>query len=241
MKCEDYREAVAAQPSAEFDGADHAESCAACAEFRDEMLALDAKIARALDIPIPALTLPELPAIDDESNVVNLPFHRRKIPMSTPAWFGMAASIALATVLGAFMFGDHTNYESLGAEIIAHLEHEPEAMQVSDYRVSEQRLDRVVRANVAEVDSDALPISYAKSCVINGREVPHIVFQGENGPVTLLLLPDEEIEESVELNGKGVRGYLIKNGSGSIAILSDRVVDLDNTKKKVMNSVKWRT
>ena len=52
MNCQDYREAIAAEPQGVFVGASHADECAACAAFRDEMIALDDKIARALAVDV---------------------------------------------------------------------------------------------------------------------------------------------------------------------------------------------
>nr|NIS41236.1 DUF3379 domain-containing protein [Desulfuromonadales bacterium] len=60
----------AADPS--FDGgAGHLSGCAACQAYREEMLALDRKIAGALEINVPELVMPELADIEAD-NVVTL-------------------------------------------------------------------------------------------------------------------------------------------------------------------------
>ena len=75
MNCNEYREQVAADPS--FDGGgEHVSGCIPCREYRDEMMALDLRIARALVLPVPELEVPELPDIDTD-NVVALPARRR--------------------------------------------------------------------------------------------------------------------------------------------------------------------
>ena len=64
MNCEQFKEATAADPSATFEGADHALSCESCAAYQAEMQAFDARIATALAIDAPALTMPACNSAD---------------------------------------------------------------------------------------------------------------------------------------------------------------------------------
>ena len=75
MNCEEYKEAVAADPSFDGGGA-HVSGCTPCREYRDQMMALDLRIAQALAVPVPELVMPDLPEID-AGNVVTLPTARR--------------------------------------------------------------------------------------------------------------------------------------------------------------------
>jgi len=234
MECKDYKEAIAADPSASFDGAAHASACESCSVYRDEILALDARIAKAMAIDTPALTMPELPEIGD--NVVQLSGRRR---MAAPAWFAVAASVALVAFLGGRMLLDPPAYPSLADEVLAHLDHEPRALRVTDKQVSERRLARVVREDVATLDEDFGLITYAQSCKIHGKEIPHLVIQGERGPVTILLLPDETVEKAIALDGKGVNGVILPVGKGSIAIIGERDEQLGSIERRIVDSVEW--
>ena len=81
MNCEDYRQAIAADPS--FDGgAGHLSGCAACQEFREEMLSLDQRIGQALEIDVPGLVMPELDDIEAD-NVVAIGRRKR---LTAPGW-----------------------------------------------------------------------------------------------------------------------------------------------------------
>ena len=124
MNCDQYRQAVAAEPS--FDGAaEHVSVCAECQAFRDEMRVLDADIAKALLLDLPTLTLPGLPSINAEDNVVSLA-PRRSLPK--PRWFALAASVMLAAVIGVRMFAVGVDNISLASEVLAHLDHDPAAL-----------------------------------------------------------------------------------------------------------------
>lgn len=235
MNCKDYKEAIAADPSEQFDAESHAAVCGSCAAFRDEMQVLNLKIARALNIEVPRLVMPALPAIGDDSKVVNLPFKRGR--MTTPVWLGLAASVLLVAVLGVRFASDDVVYASLSEEIIAHFDHHQDGLQITNVRVSEQTLANAVEDRVEQMDIGL--ITYATSCEINGRLIPHLVIQGERGPITILLLPDEMISDAVPLQGAGITGVILPVGNGSIAIIGARDEPMENIKQQVVNSVKW--
>lgn len=233
MNCEDYREAISADPS--FEDADHVSQCTDCREFRAEIMALDRKIEQALEIAVPEVSIFELP-VRDSSRVVAMPTRRRT---SRPAWFAMAASVLVAAVIGVRMFAGGIEYESLADEILAHMDHEPYALRVANRPVSDRRLQSVVPANVATLDHSAGLITYAQTCVINGKKIPHLVIQGRRGPVTVLLLPEEMVSETIPLNGDHIDGYILPVGSGSVAIIGERDETLELIKNSVVDSVTW--
>jgi anti-sigma factor RsiW len=236
MNCEDYRQTIAEDPSYEG-GEAHLSACAGCRAYRDEMRSLDRRIRRAMEISVPGLRMPELPEIDT-TNVVSPPAWRRS---KAPAWLAVAATVVLAAFVGLWMVGTDVSYPSLADEIVAHLDHEPYALRVTDERVSDRRLAKVVPANVASMNHDAGPITYAQTCVINGKKIPHLVVQGEHGPVTILLLPDEAIDDAVRLEGESINGVLLPVGGGSVAIIGERDEQLETIQKNIVNSVTWST
>ena len=236
MNCEDYRQAIAAEPS--YDGGDaHLSACADCRALREEMRALDQKIARALALGVPELRIPDLPVIDT-TGVVPLDARRR---FKAPGWMAVAATVVLAAFIGFRLFGTDVTYPSLADEIVAHLDHEPKALRVTDEPVDARRLARVVPANVAAMNHDAGLITYAQTCVINGKNIPHLVMQGEQGPVTILLLPDETVDAPVPIEGHGINGIILPVGDGSVAIIGESNEKLEAIEKNVVNSVTWST
>ncbi len=234
MNCEEYREAISGDPS--FDGgAGHLSECGSCQAYRHEMIAFDEKIRRALSLSVPELNLPELPEIEI-SNVVSLGSRRRFAP---PAWFAMAATVAIAALIGIRFTG--VDNQTLAEEVLAHLDGELHALVITDVAISDEQLRSVVPSNVAHMDRSIDLITYARSCEINGREVPHLVIQGERGPVTILLMPEEKISAALPLEGDTVHGVILPVGDGSIAIIGVREERLDLIEKSVLKSVTWST
>lgn len=200
--------------------------------------AFELKMRRALEIDVPELVLPELPAIEADK-VVALADRRR---VSTPMWFAVAATVLLAAFIGIRFSGyGGVAYDSLADEVLAHVTHEPWSLQVTDRPVSDERLHKVVPAKIAEMDHSAGLITFANTCPINGHDVPHLVIQGELGPITILLMPDEKISEAVILNNTDSHGVILPVGDGSIAIVGAQDEKLENVRKQILQSVAWTT
>lgn len=234
-----YERQIAADPSADIDESGlSARDRRAAATFRDEMQALDDKIARALAIEVPALDMPDLPSVDGDDNVTHIS-RSNKPRFTKPAWIALAASVALVAVIGARLLVFDQAYPSLSAEIIAHLDHEPQALVVTSTPVAERELAEVVNSGNASIDRGVGLITYARSCVINGKVVPHLVMQGESGPITLLLMPDEHVDRATPISGENVNGVILPVGEGSIAIIGPREADIDRIQEQVVGSVTW--
>ena len=236
MNCEEYKEAIAANPTFEG-GASHVAACSDCQSYQREMLALNVKIAKAMQLDVPDLKMPELPEIDT-GTVTTLPARNRWVK---PMLFAVAATVVLATSISLRVSGVFQSYGSLAEEVLAHMDHEPGALRVTDEPVSDTRLAKAVPAKFAIFDRDASLITYAQPCTINGKDVPHLVIQGEHGPITILLMPEEKISEAMPIDGNNVKGVILPVGDGSIAIVGDREERLESIQKNVVNSVTWTT
>lgn len=239
MNCEDYREALAGDPLASIEGGDaHVAACESCATFRAGMQALDLKIARALSINIPNLEMPELPDIEDD-NVVNIPFGN-KPTFSLPTWIGIAATVVIAAFVGVRMIDfDSGSGLPLDEEVLAHFDHAPSALRVTTVAVSDEQFSSVVNPSIGTMDRNVGLVTYANSCAINGKIIPHLVIQGEKGPITLLLMPDEMIDGAMTLDGKGVNGVILPMGDGSIAIIGEIDEPLHEIEQQIIDSVEW--
>jgi hypothetical protein len=239
MNCEEYKESLAADPTASTeDGVAHVAACASCAAFTKEMQAFNDKIAAALTISVPDLKIPELPVLEDD-NVVDLPFGGKK-RFSVPTWIGIAATVVLAAFVGVRMINtSQLNSLPLADQVLAHLDHEPYALKVTNVAVSDERFAKVVNPSIGTMDRSVGLVTYAQSCVINGKTVPHLVIQGEKGPITLLLMPEEMVDGATTLDGKGVNGVILPVGNGSIAIIGERDEPLTELEQSIINSVEW--
>jgi hypothetical protein len=201
------------------------------------MLALNDNIAAAMALSVPELVMPELPDIQTD-NVVTLS-QRRTI--SKPVWFAVAATVLIAALVGIRMTGTGVEYGTLEEQLLAHVDNEPAALLATSTPVSDGQLAQAVPENIAAMNHDTGLITYAMSCSINGKDVPHLVIQGEHGPITILLMPHEKVAEASSIDGVNVRGIILPVGDGSIAIIGSREEQLDKVKQNVLDSVMWST
>ena len=199
--------------------------------------ALDLKIAKALQIDVPPLQMPDLPEIETDK-VTALPQRPRS---RAPLWYAVAATVVLATSITLRMSGTFTSHDSLADEVLAHLDHEPAALRVTDAPIPDRRLEYVVPASIAVFDRDESLITYAMPCKIRGKTVPHLVIQGQHGPVTIILMPDEEVAEATPLDGTNVHGVILPVGDGSIAIIGPREESLAPIRENVLDALTWTT
>lgn len=236
MNCDEYRAAVCAEPSF-AGGAEHLEGCAACRQFRDEMRVLDETIGRALAVEVPE---PKLPAADP-SVVAFSPPRRSGRRFPIPAWFAIAATVAIAALLTLHFMSPAADRQSLAEEVLAHLDGEPNALLPTDVPVPAGRVSAVVPPNIAVLNGNAGLITYARTCVIDGHLVPHLVIQGKKGPITIILMPEEKVANAIPVEGKTVEGVILPVGDGSIAIIGERGERLDDVQQKILKSVTWKT
>lgn len=243
MNCDEYREAITADPSESFaDGARHAAACTACSRYRDGIRALDERIAAALSIEVPPLRIPELVAEGRSGNVVGFPTGRSG-KVSASLWLGMAAGVVLAAFVGFSLLSPGRSGATLAEQVVAHMEHEQASRRITSVSVPDQQLHRIIDPEVSAMDTGIGLVSYAQTCIINGNEVPHLVIQGESGPVTLILLPDEEIENAIPLAGEHVHGVIVPVGLGSVAIIgerADQLGEIDEIEERIIKSVEWQ-
>ncbi len=253
MRCEEFRQALDSDPGADFAGRSaHAADCRDCARYAAEAAVFERRLAAALAVEVPDFSI-DLPAGGDHQGaggagdkVVSLDGRRRGRGArwrGLPAWAGVAAALALAVTV-TLQFGGaplQRDSSALAAEIIEHMDHEPYSRVVTDEAVAGNELSRVLTPAVSRLDTDRVGlVTYAKTCPINGRDVPHLVVQGADGPVTLILMADERLDAPVPLEGEGFHGVMLPVGDGSIAIVGETGQSVDDVTENIRNAVDWQ-
>jgi hypothetical protein len=231
MECEVFRERIGADP-ADLDRAcaEHERSCAACAAFAARTRASERLINAALRFDVERTRQP-MTSVTDPA---------RKL---TPRAWAIAASFVVAAValwIGS-RFVPSDDPIVLAEAVEDHWTHEPESWVRTSTPVEASTLAAALGSNV-RIDLERLNVvSYARSCLVNGRWVPHLVVQGDAGPVMVLLLADEPLIEPVPLDipEEGLRGVITPVDTGSIAILGDDAESFEALEQDVSDAVSW--
>jgi Protein of unknown function (DUF3379) len=259
MTHDQARELIGADPDvASAELLAHLHTCPACKAYRQEMLTLNAKLRRALELdwqkvhktappsgPPTALrpAAPPLPGdrpndIADTSTVTVI---KRKAPVPVakhqrPRLFAFAASVAAALVIGATLWLSRPT-SSLASEIVAHVEGEPDSWHKTEL-VSAERLDAVLRKSGVKLGTGMEPVVYASSCWFRGHFVPHVVVTTKHGPVTVMILLHEQVAAAQQFNEDGYSGLLVPASTGSVAVLSRTPVALEQPAADVVHALR---
>lgn len=159
-----------------------------------------------------------------------------------PTVLALAASLVLAA--GAW-FGLRTelpqhDVSPLAPEVIAHIRHEPASLVVTASTVSREEFENVLRGGRATLAAPVGRVSYAKLCPFRGRMVAHFVVQGERGPVTVMLLPDEDVAAPTPIDEDGFMGTLVPvEGGGSVAIVGEPDEPMESIRDRLLQAVRW--
>lgn len=233
MDCETFRGRVAADPARlDEQCSGHAERCPACMAYSERLRNAEWLIHEALRFDVAAL---KAGAGRKPRGLAVLVRHRA-------VWAGVAATLVAAVAVWVGIGrGPEVGEDLLVAEILEHWHHEPASWVETDVRVSPASLEEVTGGR-ASVDANRLGlVSYARSCLVREHWVPHLVIQGSEGPVMLILLPQESVRQPLRLDlpEQGLEGVLLPVGEGSVAILGESGEPLERIRERVSDAVAW--
>lgn len=232
MDCQEYRQGIEADPARMDEaGAAHERACEACAAYARRLRAAERLIAEALRF--------DVSSVREHHGESTAP--RPRGSMRTTWALAASAAAAAVGVWLVLSFVPSGNPDRLVAEVQDHWYHEPASWVQTSAPVNAATLATAL-SGTARVDVERLSVvSYARSCLVNGRWVPHLVVQGEAGPVMLLLLSGEEVAEPLPLDlpGEGLSGLIMPLDNGSIAILGDDEEPLESLQRDVAEAVDW--
>jgi hypothetical protein len=240
MDCATYRRTLMADPH-DADAAlrEHREGCPECNAYTERLLTFEAKLERALRVPVAEQTRP---AAASPGRVVPLRAALRAAP-GRRRWLAMAASFLVAVLVAGGLWLSVPNL-SLAADVAAHMREEPQAWRRTDVPVPESALQGVLDDSHLRLSDGAGIVSYANSCAFHGHQVPHLVIQTASGPVTVMVLVHEAVKKTQPFDEQGYRGVIVPvAGHGSLAVLSQGsstdIKTIERIAARVQQSIVW--
>lgn len=218
--CLEFRRRVGAEPFAADAAIEaHRRECAACARHQDELRAMDAEIRRALE--------------------VNPPPRGEAAPVPKGAARSRFLAVAASLVMGiavAILVLVAAPRAAIAREVVAHVQHEPGAMQAAG-SLTPEAIDAVLGPAGIRLESGAGTVSFAARCVVDGRVVPHLVVQTPQGPATVMVLSHRTVRRAMHFDEQGYSGVVLPAPRGSIAVVGQGVSDLDAIARQVFDAV----
>jgi Protein of unknown function (DUF3379) len=227
MDCLTLRRLVLADPRRADDRmSEHTAQCPPCNNYKQEICQLESVLENAVKLPVPEC----LPAriLLRQSN------QSRRI-----GTWGIAAVLAACWVVAV----------AIGLRILP--PESPARWQAAIQTYMDQTgTTPDLAANVAHRDVDAVlndlgvalspdigNIVAAVPCVIGKRRSAHLTVAGEFGPVTVLIMPDAEISEAVDIKTAGLSGVIAPCPRGSIAILGSAMEPIDEIRQRFEQAI----
>ncbi|MBT8438734.1 MAG: DUF3379 family protein [Gammaproteobacteria bacterium] len=210
MKCEQFRKKLLEEPGNEdADFHAHRQVCPPCNKaFRDAML-FEKHLAAAFSDADHDDSDPVMP--DAVLNNV------RRYRKSRKRGFSMAAGLLLLVMTGAISFHLY-QIRSLNDFVLAHIDHEIEQLK-NTQSVSYARLEAYV-SQFEVPDLSVLPaITYVEKCWMRTGYGLHLILDGRKGPVTLLFMPNESVQQGQLIQSPDFSGKLYRFGKGSFALV----------------------
>lgn len=234
MNHKEARLLIGAEPHAApiLELAEHLTNCAECAQFQREMIMLDGNIRRALEHG-PMTAAP--PPVASVTRISSARAARQAKPSSSWSGWAWAASAAVASVLviWALRPGD-----TLARDLVTHVESESNSWS-SDHPVPTASTSSILAKAGVALDMSSDKVVYARNCLFRGHVVPHLVVTTSRGPVTVLVLPHENVTQRTSFHEDGMTGVIMPAPHGSIAVLALGSESVDAVARQVQQSVRW--
>ncbi len=237
VTCLDVRRIIGAEPQRRDEAiAAHLKDCPGCAAFVREMQALDARLEAAFKVPVPE-GLEARIALDG-----SLKNHNR----AWRPWLATAASVVMATALATFAWHhDHPVDGALADAVVRHIRNPEEIVAIGPDRAllhDASYIEGVMHDAGAGMQGGAAGlgrVTYAQTCLFKGERVAHLVVQGDNGPVTVMLLRHIHVDRAVPVDEDGFHGIIVPAGEGSIAIVTNNNTPVQPMEQELTSKVEW--
>lgn len=212
--------------------------------FERESLDFEARLKDALNIEVPSNLMDiDYDSVESEQDkVVAFPGAKRRQP-SVFRPLALAASVLM--VVGASFFAWQgalqTNdlSDTWGVEVVAHISHEPASMDITNPVVPRGQIQYISQRTGVSIDETLGEITYIRACPFRGKLVTHLVTKTSNGPVTIMLLPGETVEEIGSIEKDGYVGTVLPVDGGSIIVVGENEPSAAEAAKRVVESVSW--
>lgn len=194
--------------------AQHLIECSSCKSFYERQVKFNHTLKQAMEIDVPeglaARILVEQKLSQNKSKVVG-----------KQRWYAMAASIMLVVVV-AFT-SSLTPQPAIAGAIVEHIKDEYSILN-DNQDVPLVELNALLKPHGVQAHENIGRAVHAGNCLIEEQLGAHIVFEGKNKPVTMVVVPEkisENTGKKIDINDQQFEGVLVSLQRGTLALLSE--------------------
>ncbi len=190
----------------------HLRNCTACQAVYAESLAMERQLGRLGQLGwerTPAGLRERLLAEGQSSARIQARTHRRGI--------GLVASLMVIGVLYLYL---PKQAEPLASDILDHVYGELNHLREVQPNAS-ARLAAILNSQGQPFQALGLPVSYAGRCSVRNKPGLHFVLSGQQGPITVLVMPGQYVEHPIDIDDRRFHGGIYATPHGSFAIVGE--------------------
>ncbi|MBK8286192.1 MAG: DUF3379 family protein [Ahniella sp.] len=219
MDCLEFRRELAAQPQhLGVEATRHRAECRACAEAWQRAIGFEQRLHHVMAVPVPE-------GLADRILLRQTTVTRQGTRVARQGWTRIAAGLVMAIGVAGVGYLGLRSPDSLASASVAHLSHEPFALD---------RTEPIPAAEVARAFADSgvalkaplTQVTYLVHCPLNGKRSLHLVVRAEGQAVTAMYVPGEH-QGDADFVDQQVVGRHREIGPGTLVLLagSDQAFD----------------
>jgi hypothetical protein len=210
----------------------HAAGCAGCQRYLDHARRFEALLFDAINVELPPV--PPEAAGTEPKRVDNPRWNRRRV---------ITATAGLATVgagAGTIWLAGTRQAFPLGAEVVAHIRHEAEALEAGRAVIPPSVASELLAHLAIRIDDDPGPITWLRLCAFSeGRRVPHVVIGEGADAVTVMLFTGESLTSPIEIACGDLFGRIVPVSRGGVALVRRDIRIEHETERKILSAFRW--
>jgi hypothetical protein len=166
-----------------------------------------------------------------------------KRPVSWPGLSAIAASLMIIAVSISLLQAPTELKQLNGSDMVAHiLDHigeDPTLMTAIKRPTTEADMQALFATVGASLNQPIERMSYAGECVVEGQKGLHIVIQDKQGPVTVIVMPGQQIEAMQSFAASGYHGELLPVKGGVVAIVANSLEQVALAQMRFFKAVRF--
>ncbi|WP_298775275.1 DUF3379 domain-containing protein [uncultured Shewanella sp.] len=201
------------------------------AAFIDELNSLDQQIENALHIDVPSDLSDKL--------LLNQQLRQHQGQRKKTAFsIALAASVAFIAGISFTLF--RLGPVDLSAHALAHVHHEEQTLSINDnipYQAVNEKLAQLTQLSHAKFTQQPGKVFYNTFCDFQGVKSLHLVMQGEQGKVTLFIVPSEDrMQLQSAFADNKLKGLGFKMDGAYMLLVGDNTQDINYVKNEIKQS-----
>jgi hypothetical protein len=203
-------------------------------QFAKEIELLDQKIAAAMQVEVPDDLVNKLIF---KQTLVSHQQQKRK----TRVHLALAASVAFAIGLSVNFLQFSSAYDNLADHALAHIYHEDGVFSNNDQAVvsltSLNQKMSTFGGNFKGLFGDLIS---AEFCRFDGIKSLHLVFKGENAPISIFVMPnDNDFKMSNSFSDDKFSGKTLMYRTSNVVVIGEKAESLNQWQQKIDENITW--